>query len=77
MKGPAAEAGSPAASPDGPSPTCQTRHNKDTERTHAVCLSTTAQCFFQLLKTSKPIQLSLRLFSNIFNRVCLFVATLW
>lgn len=36
MKGPAAEADWPAASPDGPSPTCQTRHSKETERTHAA-----------------------------------------
>lgn len=37
-KGLAAEADSPAASPDGPSPTYQTRHNKETERIHAVYL---------------------------------------
>lgn len=56
MKGPAAEADSPAASPDGPSPTCQTRHNKETEETHAVMsINSKRSMLLPAPQTSKPI----------------------
>lgn len=77
MKGPAAEADSPASSPDGPSPTCQTRHSKETEKIHAVCLAHELTLHNANIK-AYSITLKL-LFWDIFHNISLFltVATLW